>query len=125
MEKGFRGNKLASQKHIHIVSTTHVNSRVNAKDNLTLSSGNDTLLSGAQALGDSISVNAGNNLTLTSLQDTDNYQSRQQSASGGFSFTWGAGGSAGLSLSKSRINSEYASVGDQSGLFAGDGGYDI
>lgn len=106
-------------------STTNVNSRVNAKDNLTLSSGNDMLLSGAQALGDSISVNAGNNLTLTSLQDTDNYQSKQQSASGGFSFTWGTGGSAGLSLSKSKINSEYASVGDQSGLFAGDGGYDI
>ncbi|MDU1575226.1 MAG: hemagglutinin repeat-containing protein, partial [Pantoea sp.] len=106
-------------------STTNVNSRVNAKDNLTLSSGNDMLLSGAQALGDSISVNAGTNLTLTSLQDTDNYQSKQQSASGGFSFTWGTGGSAGLSLSKSKINSEYASVGDQSGLFAGDGGYDI
>ncbi|MGP4130007.1 hemagglutinin repeat-containing protein [Pantoea tagorei] len=106
-------------------STTNVNSRVNAKDNLTLSSGNDMLLSGAQALGDSISVNAGNNLKLTSLQDTDNYRSKQQSASGGFSFTWGTGGSAGLSLSKSKINSEYASVGDQSGLFAGDGGYDI
>ena len=107
-------------------STTFVNSRVNAKDNLTLSSGNDMLLSGAQALGDSISVNAGNNLTLTSLQDTDNYQSKQQSASGGFSFTFGSmTGSAGLSLSKSKINSEYASVGDQSGLFAGDGGYDI
>ncbi|UBN56131.1 hemagglutinin repeat-containing protein [Pantoea agglomerans] len=106
-------------------STTNVNSRVNAKDNLTLSSGNDMLLSGAQALGDSISANAGNNLTLTSLQDTDNYQSKQQSACGGFSFTWGTGGSAGLSLSKSKINSEYASVGDQSGLFAGDGGYDI
>uniref|UniRef100_UPI000AA6CC83 hemagglutinin repeat-containing protein n=1 Tax=Type-E symbiont of Plautia stali TaxID=1560357 RepID=UPI000AA6CC83 len=56
-------------------STAYVNSRVNAKDNLTLSSGNDTLLSGAQALGNSISVNAGNNLTLTSLQDTDSYHS--------------------------------------------------
>ncbi|MDW8846756.1 hemagglutinin repeat-containing protein [Erwinia sp. MMLR14_017] len=107
-------------------STTWVNSRVNAKDTLTLSSGNDTLLSGAQALGDSISVNAGNNLTLTSLQDTDNYHSKQQSASGGFSFTWGTmNGSAGLSVSTSKVNSEYASVGDQSGLFAGDGGYDI
>ena len=107
-------------------STTWVNSRVNAHENLTLSSGNDTLLSGAQALGDTISVNAGNNLTLTSLQDTDNYQSKQQSASGGFSFTWGTmNGSAGLSVSKSKVNSEYASVGDQSGLFAGEGGYDI
>ncbi|WP_336769044.1 hemagglutinin repeat-containing protein [Pantoea endophytica] len=107
-------------------STAYVNSRVNAKDNLTLSSGNDTLLSGAQALGNSISVNAGNNLTLTSLQDTDSYHSQQQSASGGFSFTLGSmTGSFGLSLSKSKVNSEYASVGDQSGLFAGDGGYDI
>lgn len=107
-------------------STTYVNSRVNAKDNLTLSSGNDTLLSGAQALGKSINVNAGNNLTLTSLQDTDNYQSKQHSASGGFSFTFGnMNGSLGLSLSQSRVNSDYASVGDQSGLFAGNGGYDI
>ncbi|RPE03238.1 filamentous hemagglutinin N-terminal domain-containing protein, partial [Candidatus Pantoea deserta] len=106
-------------------STTWVNGRVNAKDDLTLSSGNDMLLSGAQALGDSISVNVGNNLTLTSLQDTDNYQSKQQSASGGFSLTWGTGGSIGLSLSSSKVNSEYASVGDQSGLFAGDGGYDV
>ncbi|UXO71024.1 hemagglutinin repeat-containing protein [Pantoea dispersa] len=107
-------------------STEYVNSRVNAKDNLTLSSGNDTLLSGAQALGNSINVNAGNNLTLASLQDTDNYHSKQQSASGGFSFTFGSmTGSLGLSLSKSKVNSEYASVGDQSGLFAGDGGYNI
>ena len=106
-------------------STTWVNGRVNAKDDLSLSSGNDMLLSGAQALGDSISVNVGNDLTLTSLQDTDNYQSKQQSASGGFSLTWGTGGSIGLSLSSSKVNSEYASVGDQSGLFAGDGGYDV
>ncbi|MGC0858014.1 VENN motif pre-toxin domain-containing protein [Pantoea agglomerans] len=34
-------------------------------------------------------------------------------------------GSAGLSLSQSKVNSEYASIGDQSGLFAGNGGYDI
>jgi filamentous hemagglutinin len=107
-------------------TTSYVNSRVNAKDNLTLSSGNDTLLSGAQALGNRITVDAGNNLTLTSLQDIDNYQSKQQSASGGFSFTFGSmTGSAGLSISKSKVKSEYASVGDQSGLFAGDGGYDI
>ncbi|OIX90648.1 hemagglutinin repeat-containing protein [Pantoea sp. Ae16] len=107
-------------------STIYVNSRVNARDSLTLSSGNDTLLSGAQALGNSISVNAGNNLTLSSLQDTDSYQSKQQSASGGFSFTFGTmTGSFGLSLSQTKVNSEYASVGDQSGLFAGNGGYDI
>jgi filamentous hemagglutinin len=107
-------------------STAYVNSRVNASDTLTLSSGNDTLLSGAQALGNRVVADVGNNLTITSLQDIDNYQSKQQSASGGFSVTFGKpSGSVGVSVSTSKINSEYASVGDQSGLFAGDGGYDI
>ena len=107
-------------------STDYVNSRVNASNNLILSSGNDTVLSGAQALGNRIVADVGHDLTLTSLQDTDDYQSKQQSASGGFSFTFGSmTGSAGLSLSQSKVNSEYASVGDQSGLFAGNGGYDI
>ncbi|WP_323170632.1 hemagglutinin repeat-containing protein [Pantoea agglomerans] len=107
-------------------TTDYVNSRVNASNDLTLSSGNDTVLSGAQALGNRIVADVGHDLTMTSLQDTDDYQSKQQSASGGFSFTFGSmTGSAGLSLSQSKVNSEYASVGDQSGLFAGNGGYDI
>ncbi|WP_428945495.1 hemagglutinin repeat-containing protein [Pantoea sp. FN060301] len=107
-------------------STDYVNSRINAKDTLTLSSGNDTLLSGAQALGNRINTDTGHDLTLTSLQDTDSYHSKQQSASGGFSFTFGSmTGSIGLSLSQSKVNSEYASVGEQSGLFAGADGYDV
>lgn len=107
-------------------TTDYVNSRVNASNDLTLSSGNDTVLAGAQALGNRIVADVGHDLTMTSLQDTDDYQSKQQSASGGFSFTFGSmTGSAGLSLSQSKVNSEYASVGDQSGLFAGNGGYDI
>jgi filamentous hemagglutinin len=107
-------------------TTEYVNTRVNAKDTLTLSSGNDTVLSGAQALGNRIVADVGNNLTLTSLQDIDNYQSKQTSVSGGFSFTFGTmTGSANLSVSKSKTKSEYASVGDQSGLFAGDAGYDL
>jgi filamentous hemagglutinin len=107
-------------------TTDYVNSRVNARNDLTLSSGNDTVLSGAQALGNRIVADVGHDLTMTSLQDTDDYQSKQQSASGGFSFTFGSmTGSAGFSLSQSKVNSEYASVGDQSGLFAGNGGYDI
>ncbi|MGK3131397.1 hemagglutinin repeat-containing protein [Pantoea sp. C8B4] len=107
-------------------STDYVNSRINAHDTLTLSSGNDTLLSGAQALGNRINADVGHDLTISSLQDTDSYHSKQQSASGGFSFTFGSmTGSIGLSLSQSKVNSEYASVGDQSGLFAGDGGYDV
>jgi filamentous hemagglutinin len=107
-------------------TTEYVNTRVNAKDGLNLSSGRDTVLSGAQALGNQITANAGRDLTITSLQDTDDYKSQQQSISGGASFTFGSmTGSGSLSINKSKTSSEYASVGDQSGLFAGDKGYDI
>ncbi|CAI1048294.1 Possible hemagglutinin (DUF638) [Serratia grimesii] len=50
----------------------------------------------------------------------------QKDVSGGASFTFGSmSGSASLSMSQTKIESEYASVGDQSGLFAGDKGFDI
>ncbi|MGP6445583.1 hemagglutinin repeat-containing protein [Rahnella aceris] len=123
---GVQGNGYAAKGSSDGETTEYVNTRVNAKDNLILSSGRDTVLSGAQALGDKITANIGRDLTLTSQQDTDDYQSKQQSISGGFSFTFGSmTGSASLSMSKSKTQSEYASVGDQSGLFAGNQGYDI
>ncbi len=107
-------------------STEYVNSRVNARDELSLSSGRDITLSGAQALGDKIKVDAGRDLSISSLQDTDDYHSWQKEVSGGASFTFGSmSGSASLSMSQTKIDSEYASVGDQSGLFAGDKGFDI
>ncbi|WP_255212460.1 hemagglutinin repeat-containing protein, partial [Serratia plymuthica] len=107
-------------------STEYVNTRVNARDELSLSSGRDTVLSGAQALGEKIKVDAGRDLSISSLQDTDDYHSWQKDSSAGASFTFGSmTGSASLSMSQTKIDSEYASVGEQSGLFAGDKGFDI
>ncbi|WP_170865759.1 hemagglutinin repeat-containing protein [Serratia plymuthica] len=107
-------------------STEYVNTRVSAKDELSLSSGRDTVLSGAQALGEKIKVEAGRDLSISSLQDTDDYHSWQKDSSAGASFTFGSmTGSASLSMSQTKIDSEYASVGEQSGLFAGDKGFDI
>ncbi|MBF7995936.1 VENN motif pre-toxin domain-containing protein [Rahnella sp. SAP-29] len=74
--------------------------------------------------GEQITADIGHNLTIESLQDTDHYDSKQQSAAAGGSFTWG-GGSGYISLSQDKMNSDYASVTDQSGLFAGNGGFDI
>jgi filamentous hemagglutinin len=107
-------------------STEYVNTRVNASDGLSLSSGRDTVISGAQVLGEKITAEVGRDLTITSLQDTDEYHSQQKSVSGGASFTFGSmTGSASLSINKSKTDSDYASVGEQSGLFAGDKGFDI
>ncbi|MCP2002711.1 UNVERIFIED_ORG: filamentous hemagglutinin [Buttiauxella agrestis ATCC 33320] len=107
-------------------TTEYINSRVNASNELSMSSGRDTIISGAQALGDKITADVGRDLTISSLQDTDEYHSRQKDVSGGASFTFGSmTGSASLNINQSKTDSEYASVGEQSGLFAGDKGFDI
>ncbi|WP_426817036.1 hemagglutinin repeat-containing protein [Winslowiella sp. 2C04] len=94
--------------------------------NVTLHSGRDTTLTGAQVSGEQITADVGRDLTLQSLQDSDRYDSKQTSVSGGFSIPIGAGsGSANLSVSKDKLHSNYDSVTDQTGLYAGKGGYDI
>ncbi|HHW3825883.1 TPA: polymorphic toxin type 25 domain-containing protein, partial [Raoultella planticola] len=86
----------------------------------------DTTLTGAQVSGDKVVMDVGRNLTLTSEQDSDRYDSRQQNASAGGSFTFGSmSGSASVNLSKDKMHSNYDSVAEQTGIFAGKGGYDI
>ncbi|WP_369964585.1 VENN motif pre-toxin domain-containing protein [Rahnella sp. AN3-3W3] len=81
---------------------------------------------GAQVSGEQITAEIGRNLTAESLQDTEHYDSKQQSAAAGGSFTWGGGGGSGyISLTQDKMNADYASVTDQSGIFAGNGGFDI
>jgi filamentous hemagglutinin len=106
--------------------TTHSETTVDAGNRLTLNSGRDTTLTGAQVSGDNVVMDVGRNLTLTSEQDSDRYDSKQQNASAGGSFTFGSmSGSASVNLSKDKMHSNYDSVVEQTGIFAGKGGYDI
>ncbi|MFN3071973.1 hemagglutinin repeat-containing protein, partial [Serratia sp. J2] len=57
---------------------------------LAMNSGRDTTLAGAQVSGDKVDVDVGRNLTLSSQQDSDLYDMKQQNASAGGSFTWGS-----------------------------------
>ncbi|MBL6201442.1 VENN motif pre-toxin domain-containing protein, partial [Escherichia coli] len=88
--------------------------------------GRDTTLTGAQAGGETVKVDAGRHLTLTSEQDSDRYDSKQQNASAGGSFTFGSmSGSASVNLSRDKMHSNYDSVQEQTGIFAGRGGFDV
>ncbi|MGT5465980.1 VENN motif pre-toxin domain-containing protein, partial [Escherichia coli] len=61
-----------------------------------------------------------------SEQDSDRYDSKQQNASAGGSFTFGSmSGSASVSLSRDKMHSNYDSVQEQTGIFAGRGGFDV
>ncbi|MGS3448434.1 hemagglutinin repeat-containing protein [Klebsiella electrica] len=106
--------------------TTHSETTVDAGHNLKITSGRDTTLTGAQVSGDTVIAGIGRNLTLTSEQDSDRYDSKQQNASAGGSFTFGSmSGSASVNLGQDRMHSNYDSVVEQTGIFAGKGGYDI
>ncbi|MGE9760283.1 hemagglutinin repeat-containing protein [Pseudomonas sp. PDM20] len=118
------GNKGTGFEHGN--GTTWTETTVDAGRQVTLVSGRDTSLIGAQVSGEQITAKVGRDLTLRSLQDTDEYKSEQKNVSGGVSVAIiGSGGSASLSVDKSKIHSNYDSVQEQTGLYAGKGGYDI
>ncbi|EHL4433073.1 hemagglutinin repeat-containing protein [Salmonella enterica] len=112
--------------HENGTTLTHTNTTLDAGHHVTLKAGRDATLKGAQVSGEKITADVKRNLTLQSEQDSDHYDSKQQSASAGASYTWGAGGpSASVSLSQDKIHSNFDSVKDQTGLFAGKEGFDV
>jgi filamentous hemagglutinin len=104
-------------------SVTHTNSQISAGEQLYLQSGGDTRLLGAVAQAEQIAADIGGDLTLQSLQDTQAYDSESQSLGG--SVTIGLGGSGSAHYSQSDVQANYASVNQQSGLQAGDGGFQL
>ncbi|EQZ53807.1 filamentous hemagglutinin [Escherichia coli UMEA 3656-1] len=106
--------------------TTWTETTLDAGKNVSLTSGRDTTLSGAQVNGEKVTADVGNNLTISSLQDSDRYDSRQNSVAAGGSFTFGSmSGSGYASISQDKIKSNYDSVREQSGIYAGKDGFDV
>lgn len=107
--------------------TTWSETTLDAGDKVSLVSGRDTTLKGAQVNGEQIIANVGRDLTLQSLQDSDYYDSKQKNVSAGASVNviGPPGGGANFSASQSKIDSNYQSVQEQTGLYAGKGGFQI
>jgi len=106
--------------------TTWTETTLDAGSQVKLVSGRDTTLKGAQVNGEQIIANVGRDLTLQSLQDSDYYDAKQKNVSAGASVAIiGTGGSASVSASQSKIDSNYKSVQEQTGLYAGKGGFQI
>ncbi|ELH3241682.1 hemagglutinin repeat-containing protein [Salmonella enterica] len=93
---------------------------------VTIRSGNDTMLNGAQVNGNKIVADVGHDLLMSSQQDSNKYDSKQNSVATGGSFTFGSmTGSGYISASQDKMKSRFDSVAEQTGIFAGDGGFDI
>ena len=79
-------------------------------------------MAGAQVFGEKVQVKTPT-LTIQSVQDTATYEGKQQNIGGQLTVGYGVSGSA--NYHRSSLTADYASVTEQSGIYAGDGGYQI
>jgi filamentous hemagglutinin len=101
-------------------------SSVTAGRDVTLRSGGDTSLRGGKVKGDRVKGTIGGNLLVESLQDEHTYDAESQFANAGFTACLGyCTSSAYASAGLRQVDSDYQSVSEQTGLWAGAGGFDI
>ncbi|MCZ2266800.1 hemagglutinin repeat-containing protein [Neisseria meningitidis] len=111
--KGKEQGGNTTHRHTHVGSTA---------GQTTIRSGGDTTLKGVQLIGKDIQADT-RNLHIESVQDTETYQSKQQN--GNVQVTVGYGFSASGSYRQSKVKADHASVTGQSGIYAGEDGYQI
>jgi filamentous hemagglutinin len=70
--------------------TAWTETTVDSGGTVSLVSGRDTILNGAQVSGDRITADTGRDLWLSSHQDSNDYKSKQTSVAAGGSFTFGS-----------------------------------
>ena len=126
---------------------THTGSQATAQDSLMTSSGKDTTLVGSQLQGQSVTVKTGGNLHIESVQDSETYRGNRSSAgisvayspsvdvqenflpqgthATHFTYTGTGAKSGNASYSRGKTTSDYASVTEQAGIYAGDQGYEV
>ncbi|WP_375700682.1 hemagglutinin repeat-containing protein, partial [Bartonella sp. OC74QHHN] len=114
--QGEGSSEEVQQKNAHIIGTGTVH---------TISQGNTTL-AGAVVTGNHVEMEVGGDFAITSRSDTGQTSSKQNSVSAGFGAgQTGGGGSMSASFQKDQSSSDYHSVVEQSGIKAGDGGFNI
>ena len=109
---------------IEETTLTHTPSDITAKNTVSLSSGNDTLIRGGTVKGNKIIANAGR-MSIESEQDKKNYKETSKTSGLSISYTPGSAVTVSGGKGKTNTDSTYESVTKQAGIYAGKEGYDI
>ncbi|WP_293736566.1 hemagglutinin repeat-containing protein [uncultured Phascolarctobacterium sp.] len=112
-----------SKGEVSANGTTFNESNVTANKDLSFASGNDTNIKGGKLRGEKVTGNVGNDLNIESKQDSNSYKENNKSA--GASIGLGSNKAISGSASVGKIDNNYKSVTDQSGIYAGKEGFDI
>ena len=121
---GIDANYNKAKENGTTAKTTHLGTVVQGNKVIT-NSGADTNIVGSKLYGDSIQSQIGGNLTIKSLQDSETYRGEKKNV--GFSISTNGTKLGGVSAeySKGKMTSDYSSVTEQAGLYAGSEGFDI
>lgn len=112
-----------SKGEVSANGTTYNESTVTANKDLSFASGNDTNIKGGKLSGEKVTGNVGGDLNIESKQDSNSYKENNKSV--GASVGLGSNKAISGSASVGKIDSKYESVTGQSGIYAGEDGFDI
>ena len=112
-----------SKGEVSANGTTYNESTVTANKDLSFASGNDTNIKGGMLSGEKVTGNVGGGLNIESKQDSNNYKESNKSV--GASVGLGSNKAVSGSASVGKIDSNYKSVTDESGIYAGKEGFEI
>ena len=112
-----------SKGEVSANGTTFNESTVTANKDLSFASGNDTNIKGGKLSGEKVTGSVGGDLNIESKQDSNSYKENNKSV--GASVGLGSNKAISGSASVGKIDSKYESVTGQSGIYAGEEGFDI
>ncbi|CAN7236396.1 hemagglutinin repeat-containing protein [Trinickia sp. LjRoot230] len=121
---GVSGSVSYARGEANADASSHNNTHINASDRATLVSGGDTNVVGANVNAKRIVADIGGDLNIASMQDTSRSAAHQYSGGGGFAVSTG-GASGSFSVNAGQARGNYEAVNEQSGLQAGEGGFEV
>lgn len=121
---GLDANYNQGMERGNTLKTTHTGTVIQA-DQVNLHSGKDTTIAGSKVYGDSVTAEIGGNLAIKSLQDTETYRGKSKNVGFSVSTNGLQLGSVSAEYTNGTMKSDYASVTDQAGIYAGTGGFTI
>jgi filamentous hemagglutinin family protein len=120
---GFTASLAKGQGKVDGSDRSHRNSHLSAGQTVTINTGGDANFLGAVVSGEQIKGKIAGNLSLASQQDTSTFRSDQQNTS--VSATVGGGAIVFGGFQKGKVSNDFASVQEQAGMHAGDGGFQL
>ena len=106
-------------------TVTNINTHVTGSGTVYVQSGNDSNLRGATVSGETVIADIGGDLNIESQLDTSTAKAKQVNVSGSVGQNAQVQTSGGISGSYQTAKGDAAIVSEQSGIHAGEGGFDI